>query len=286
MILRVKNIDTQVHNLTIDGDATPDLQPNATTELDLGVLAAGNYEMFCQIPGHKDAGMQGTLMISPATDMPAGGSASGAATDAGATSTDHFHGYNSAEEMQAAMDARALRFVEEPKGEFGGERMEPEIAADGTKQFDVTASIVDWEVAPGKIVEAWTYNGVVPGTGDPRRGRRQGPASCCTTSCPSRTVVHFHGIKVPNAMDGVAPYTQPAIEAGRDLHVRVHAPKPAVGIYHSHHNGQVQVPNGMFGAFPIGEMPIPAAAARPGYTATVDQRMNMVVNDAGTIGLS
>jgi len=121
VILRVKNVDSQVHNLTIDGNVTPDLQPNATTELDLGVLAAGNYEMFCQIPGHKDAGMQGTLMISTDTDMPADGSASGAATDTGAASTDHFHGYNSAEEMQAAMDARALRFVEEQKGAFGGQ---------------------------------------------------------------------------------------------------------------------------------------------------------------------
>ena len=30
---------------------------------------------------------------------------------------------------------------------------------DGTKQFDLTAKIVDWEVEPGKTVKAWTYNG-------------------------------------------------------------------------------------------------------------------------------
>src|SRR5215211_7821922 len=53
VVLRVENVDSQVHNITVDGNAVPDLQPNATAELDLGVLAAGNYEMFCEIPGHK-----------------------------------------------------------------------------------------------------------------------------------------------------------------------------------------------------------------------------------------
>ena len=64
IILRVHNVDTQVHNLNIDGTKTPDLQPEATTELDLGELAVGNYEMYCLIPGHKDAGMSGTLMVT------------------------------------------------------------------------------------------------------------------------------------------------------------------------------------------------------------------------------
>ena len=56
VVLRVTNIDSQVHNLTIDGD--DDARPAAQRhhELDLGELAAGNYEMFCLIPGHKDAG--------------------------------------------------------------------------------------------------------------------------------------------------------------------------------------------------------------------------------------
>ena len=39
----------------------------------------------------------------------------------------------------------------------------PTVLPDGTKQFDLTAEIVDWEVEPGKTVQAWTYNGTVPG---------------------------------------------------------------------------------------------------------------------------
>lgn len=44
----------------------------------------------------------------------------------------------------------------------GGQMMEPTILDDGTKEFVITSKVVDWEVEPGKIVKAWTYNGVVP----------------------------------------------------------------------------------------------------------------------------
>jgi FtsP/CotA-like multicopper oxidase with cupredoxin domain len=53
-------------------------------------------------------------------------------------------------------------------------------------------------------------------------------------------------------------------------------------MYHSHHNAQLQVPNGMAGAFLIGTMPLPPSLA----SAVVADTVNMVLNDAGTIGLS
>ena len=52
-----------------------------------------------------------------------------------------------------------------------------------------------------------------------------------------------------------------------------------MGIYHSHHHAEVQVPNGLFGGFLVGDMTLPA-----GVTAA--QEHVMVVNDAGTIGYS
>ncbi len=280
VILRVKNIDSQVHNLSIDGDVTPDLQPNATTELDLGVLAAGNYEMFCQIPGHKDAGMQGTLMIAAG----GGDTASEDAASGDAGTDDHLHGYASAEEMQAAMDARAMRFVEEQKGDFGGQLLDFTTAADGYKVFDVTAKIVDWEVEPGKVVKAWTYNGTVPApeihveVGDKVR-------VVLHNELPVGTVIHWHGIRVPNSMDGVPPFTQPAVMPGETFTYEFEALEPAVGIYHSH-NGADQVLNGLFGAVTIGQMVTPPELVEQGFKATADQTINMVLNDAGVIGLS
>ena len=163
--------------------------------------------------------------------------ATAASSDAG--TTDHLHGYDSAEEMQAAMDARAMRFVEEDKGDFGGQPMDFTTTDDGFKQFDVTAEIVDWEVEPGKVVQAYTYNGTVPApeihveVGDMVR-------VVLHNELPVGTVIHWHGIRVPNAMDGVRPFTQPAVMPGETFTYEFEALEPAVGIYHSH-NGADQV---------------------------------------------
>ena len=163
----------------------------------------------------------------------------------------------------------------------GGDDLVPTVLPDGTKQFDLTAEIVDWEVSPGKTVKAWTYNGVVPaptikvGVGDKVK-------VVLTNHLPESTSLHFHGVRVPNAMDGVDPYTQPPIKPGETFTYAFTALEPAVGMYHSHHDAQVQVPNGMAGAFLIGEMPLPPSLAGADVVKTV----NMVLDDAGTIGLS
>ena len=70
-------------------------------------------------------------------------------------------------------------------------------------------------------------------------------------------------------MDGVDPYTQDPIEPGETFTYEFTALEPAVGMYHSHHDAQIQVPNGMAGAFLIGDMPIPASLVADGY-AKVD----------------
>src|SRR4029453_14275668 len=184
------------------------------------------------------------LMVTADDAISGDTSASGTDTSTGSSAMDFFHGFGSAEEMQASMDARAMRFVEEQKGEFGGQRMDYTTTADGYKQFDVTAKIVDWEVEPGKVVQAWTYNGTVPApeipveVGDKVR-------VVLHNELPVGTVIHWHGIRVPNAMDGVPPFTQPAVMPGESFTYEFEAMEPAVGIYHSH-NGATQVLAGLF----------------------------------------
>lgn len=275
LTIRVHNDDAAVHNFSVLGEKTPDLQPGESFDLPLGDVAAGEYEMQCLIAGHKEAGMHGTLTVG-----------SGGAADSGTMdmADDHMNGYNSPEEMQAAMDARALRFVEEPKGEFGGRPMEFETLADGTKRFEVTAAITDWEVEPGNIVQAFTYNGTVPA---PEIHVEVGDKVqiLLKNDLPVATVIHWHGIRVPNSMDGVPPFTQPAVEPGAEFLYEFTALEPAVGIYHSH-NGAAQVLDGLFGAFTVGEMPTPPELLEQGFAAVPDQKINMVLNDAGVIGLS
>ena len=275
MTLRVTNNGTIVHNFEIPARslATGNLQPGESKTITLKNATEGDLDFICTIPAHADSGMKGMLMVQ------AGASASGTG-DSAATETTVMTN----EQMDTAMEERALRFVNEKKGTFGGTPLEPKVLADGTKEFDLTAEIVDWEVEPGKIVKAWTYNGMVPGpqmkvdVGDKVR-------IVLKNDLPESTSLHMHGVRVPNAMDGVDPYTQDPILPGGSFTYEFTALEPAVGMYHSHHNAQTQVPNGLAGAFLIGEMPIPESLKDKGIT-TIDKSVNMVLNDSGTIGLS
>jgi manganese oxidase len=266
--MRITNTGTATHSFSVPELAikTGDIVSGATVQVKVGRVAEGMYIATCEIAGHAANGMTGSVMI--------GGDGSTAA----ATPTTMTW-----QQMDKMMADVAAQFPAKTAG-HGGDRLEPTILADGTKEFALEAKIVKWEVAPGKTVDAWTYNGVVPAPeihvndGDNVR-------IVLKNSLPESTSLHLHGIRVPNAMDGVDPYTQPPIPPGESFTYEFVAKGPAVGIYHSHHNAQMQVPNGLFGAFTIDEMPIPQALVDKGYTK-VDKSMNMVLNDAGTIGLS
>ncbi|HUF99988.1 MAG TPA: multicopper oxidase domain-containing protein, partial [Ilumatobacter sp.] len=271
--IRVTNNGSMVHNLvfTESGESSGDLQPGETSTIELRNVSAGDMDFICTIVGHEGSGMVGMLMVVDG-EVPAGDAA------------DDLHADMTWQEMDAAMEERALRFVEEEKGVFGGQPLAPEILADGTKRFELTASIVDWETEPGKIVKAWTYNGMVPG---PQMQVDVGDKVeiVLHNELPESTTIHMHGVLVPNSMDGVDPYNQSPIHPGDSFTYAFTAREPAVGMYHSHHNAQVQVPNGLAGAFLIGEMPIPEQLIEKGFTQ-VDQQVTMVLNDAGTIGLT
>src|SRR5690606_10629226 len=124
----------------------------------------GTYEIRCTIPGHAGAGMTGTLTV---TEGGTGGSARAAAAGDGSSGGGGHarHGGMTQEqmdEMSRLMNESMLEFPAETEGK-GNQVLEPEVKPDGTKVFELTAEIVDWEVEPGKTVEAWTFNGMVPG---------------------------------------------------------------------------------------------------------------------------
>ncbi|MEY2552808.1 MAG: hypothetical protein QOC57_668 [Ilumatobacteraceae bacterium] len=277
--LRIKNVGAAVHNFAVPelGLAATDINPGATAEMKVGPAAAGMYQAMCEIAGHAANGMTASLMIGEASA--GAGTAAGSNTGSAAATPTTMNW----QQMDATMADVASKFPAKTAG-HGGDLLPPKVLADGTKEFDLEAKIVKWEVSPGKLVDAWTYNGVVPAPeihvndGDKVR-------IVLTNHLPESTSLHLHGIQVPNAMDGVDPYTQPPIPPDGSFTYEFVAKGPAVGIYHSHHDAQVQVPNGMFGAFTIDEMPIPQVLQDKGY-AQVDKKVNMVLNDAGTIGLS
>jgi FtsP/CotA-like multicopper oxidase with cupredoxin domain len=80
----------------------------------------------------------------------------------------------------------------------------------GVKVFHLIAEPVRHEIAPGLTIEAWGYNGATPGP------TIEAVASdrvriYVTNRLPEPTTVHWHGVLVPNGMDGVAGLTQRAI---------------------------------------------------------------------------
>src|SRR5207244_11167873 len=96
---------------------------------------------------------------------------------------------------------------------------------------------------------------------------------------PQSTAIHFHGIETPNAMDGVPDVTHAPVKPGGKFTYEFVAKGPALGMYHSHHHAEHQVPDGLLGAFLIGDEPVPAGVQ-------VSQEVPMVLNDAGVIGLT
>lgn len=272
--IAVTNTGAVTHNLGIKGTdkKTKDLKPGESTTLSLKGMKKGDYTIYCEISGHEGAGMKAALMLGT---MSGGGSASGASEEQ-LKAADATNSKMMAEQLTQYTDQ--LTKGPNTKG-VGNQPLEPKVLEDGTKEFELTTSIVDWEVEPGKTVKAWAYNGQVPGpmikvdVGDRVR-------IVVKNELPQSTALHMHGIDLPNAMDGVPYVTQDPIRPGESFAYDFVAKGPAVGMYHSHDYALTQVSDGLAGAIIIGEQPIPA-----GY-GPVAQELPMMLNDAGVIGFS
>jgi FtsP/CotA-like multicopper oxidase with cupredoxin domain len=108
--------------------------------------------------------------------------------------------------------------------------------------------------------DVWAYNGSVPG---PALRMRQGePARVVVENrLAEDTTVHWHGIRLPNAMDGVPGLTQPPIKSGENFVYEFTPPDAGTFWYHPHVNGLEQLGRGLAGAL-IVEEPEPVAVDR------------------------
>jgi FtsP/CotA-like multicopper oxidase with cupredoxin domain len=119
---------------------------------------------------------------------------------------------------------------------------EPEL-----REFTLTASEFDWELMADVNVRVWGYNGSMPG---PELRVREGDTVRVTlrNDLPVPTTIHWHGINVPNAMDGVAGLNQAAVEPGETFVYEFTATPAGTRWYHSHADPAFQIPLGLYGA--------------------------------------
>jgi FtsP/CotA-like multicopper oxidase with cupredoxin domain len=106
------------------------------------------------------------------------------------------------------------------------------------------------DLGPLGAWSTWLYDGTYPG---PELRVREGNAFRLTlvNALPEETSVHWHGVPVPNTMDGVAGITQPAVPAGGEFVYEWTARPPGTYLYHSHVG--MQSDRGLVGALVIEE---------------------------------
>jgi manganese oxidase len=117
---------------------------------------------------------------------------------------------------------------------------------DGCKTFHLIAEPVVREFAPGFKVNCWGYNGQTPGpTIEAVEGDRV--RIYVENRIPEPTSVHWHGVLLPNGMDGVAGLTQPRIEPGETFKYEFTVRQHGSHMYHPHFDEMVQQSMGMMG---------------------------------------
>ena len=280
----VMNMGQASHTFAVDVAgktyATDLIDPGTTVVLKVPALDAGTYAAYCTVSGHKDLGMLATVTAGAATG----------ATGAAGTSSSSMSAAMMAAMHKAGVDA----FLAGNQTSTQGNQLLKPTMDGTTKVFTLTASNVKWEVSKGQFVDAMAFNGQIPGPqidvsyGDHIR-------IVVENQLDQPTVVHFHGMTVPNAMDGVPYITQDPIMPGQvwTYEFTVKDP-PGMYVYHSHFNSTEQVGAGLYGALIVqpqgGLWPYPAltvndrtGATTVGAPVKVDDESTLFLGD-GPLG--
>jgi hypothetical protein len=131
----------------------------------------------------------------------------------------------------------------------GDQELQPRIES-GVKIFELTAAPVRWTILPGVTVDAYAYNGQIPG---PRLHIRQGDRVRIEliNKLPEATTIHWHGLILPNVMDGPADITQAAVKPGGKFTYEFTAMQHGTYFYHPHAKPDRTQALGLYGALII-----------------------------------
>ncbi len=141
--------------------------------------------------------------------------------------------------------------------EFSGAFRETVAASGVVRAFTLRAAPAEVRLLDGRPLKVWAYDGQVPG---PELRVRLGDRVrvTFTNDLPEPTTIHWHGVRVPNAMDGVPGVTQPPIQPGETF-VYEFTPKDAGTFwFHPHLRSSEQIERGLFGVLVVEDAAPPA----------------------------
>ena len=138
-------------------------------------------------------------------------------------------------------------------------------------EVNLTAKIATVEVAPGKKVTAWTYDGGLPG---PLIRGKVGDRLIVhfKNELPEATTVHWHGVRVPIEMDGVPEISQPEVRQGESFTYDFILRDASLYWYHPHVMSAAQVGFGLYGALLVED---------PADNVGVSDPLTIVLSDIG-----
>ena len=115
-----------------------------------------------------------------------------------------------------------------------------------TIEYQLTASPFNWEIAAGKTIPAWGFNGQLPG---PTLKAIVGDTLVIKVKndLEEPITIHWHGIRLSSSMDGTGVVQDP-IKPGQTFEYRFQVPDAGTFWYHSHYNETVQMERGLYGA--------------------------------------
>ena len=118
-------------------------------------------------------------------------------------------------------------------------------------QYDLEANSFNWEIAPGKTINAWGFNKQIPG---PVLKANVGDTLVIrvTNNLNEDTMVHWHGMCLPASMDGTDLMQKP-IKPGEMFEYKFEVGTAGTFWYHSHANETVQMERGMYGAIIVND---------------------------------
>ena len=128
----------------------------------------------------------------------------------------------------------------------GDQPLAPELV-DGVKVFRLETSVIRWSILSDQPMHAYAFNRQVPG---PRLELTEGDRVriIVTNNLPESTTVHWHGLVVPNAMDGPAEITQEPIKPGDSYTYEYTVRQAGTFMYHTHDHPDRQQALGLYGA--------------------------------------